>query len=276
MRHPIAALFLVALVATAPAAQEARPVDLDALISCARGALAARQPGRANQCAEQAYAVAASALKDAAPADAPRLSAALASAIELRASAMVGDNARAEAVRFLKTEIETRGAPIAATLEAALGRITLEGRPAPALDTRLRAGPRGPAFGGPGGRVVLLFFWAHWCVQCRADAPVVERLIGKYGSQGLVVVAPTRRYGYVEEGKPAPPARELRHIIQVRDTHYAFLRDRPVPIGEANHDAYGVTTIPMYVLVDRKGIVRLYHAGRIAEAELESAVRSLL
>lgn len=49
-----------------------------------------------------------------------------------------------------------------------------------------------------------------------------------------------------------------------------------MPIGEANYKQYGVTTIPMYVLLDRQGIVRLYQAGRMTEAELDAAIRKLL
>ena len=92
----------------------------------------------------------------------------------------------------------------------------------------------------------------------------------------LAIIAPTQRYGYVEAGRPAAPPKELRHIVDVRNASYAFLRKEPVPITDTNYKEYGVTTIPMYVLVDRQGIVRLYHAGRMTEEELDAAIRSLL
>jgi thiol-disulfide isomerase/thioredoxin len=154
--------------------------------------------------------------------------------------------------------------------------LSLEGQPAPRLDGRLHIGARVPSLDELKGKVVLVFFWAHWCMECRAESPTMAKLVDKYRSQGLVLVAPTQRYGYVEGGRPAPPDRELRYIIQIRDAHYSFLRDVPVPVGEANHKAYGADAIPLHVLIDRQGIVRHYHPGRMTEEELEAAIRQLL
>ena len=126
------------------------------------------------------------------------------------------------------------------------------------------------------GKVVLLFFWAHWCADCKAESPTIAKVLDKYRSQGLTVIAPTRRYGFVEAGRPAAPDKELRHLIEVRNTYYGFLRDEPVPVSAANYEQYGVASIPMYVLIDRQGIIRFYHAGRMTEDELEAAIRQLL
>ena len=154
--------------------------------------------------------------------------------------------------------------------------VGLEGARAPRLDGRVHIGPRVPSLDELKGKVVLLFFWAHWCVECRAEGPTIEKLLDEYRSQGLAIVAPTQRYGFVEGGRPAPPDRELRYIIQIRDMHYGFLRNEPVPIGEANHKTYGAESVPLHVLVDRRGIVRYYHPGRMTEEELGGAIRRLL
>jgi len=270
------ALATVLAVGSPSAAQE-QAGAIEARVARARTALAARQLVKANQEAEGAYHLAVDALLEAGAAETPRIRAALGDAIETRASIMVEDGARAEAVRFLRSELDTnRGAPIQAQLQAVVERVSLEGRPAPRFGMGMHVGPRVPSVDQLKGKVVLLFFWAHWCAQCKADGPIVEKLLGKYRGQGLAIVAPTQRYGYVEGGRPAAPARELQHIVQVRDRHYGFLRHEAVPIGGANYKEYGVTTIPMYVLLDRQGIVRLYHAGRMTEAELDAAIRKLL
>jgi hypothetical protein len=57
---------------------------------------------------------------------------------------------------------------------------------------------------------------------------------------------------------------------------YAFLRTEPVPIGEANLKAYGAEAVPLHVLIDRQGIVRYYHPGRMTEEELDAAIQRLL
>ena len=178
---------------------------------------------------------------------------------------------------FLQTQLATySGAPIHDQIQGIVDRVSLEGRPAPPLETRLHVGPRVPSVADLKGKVVVMFFWAHWCAECKAESPSVGKLIDKYRSQGLAIVAPTQRYGYVEGGRPAAPDKELRYIIQVRDAHYGFLHDEPVPVSEANYKEYGVTTVPMNVLLDRQGVVRLYQPGRMTEEELEAAIKKLL
>jgi thiol-disulfide isomerase/thioredoxin len=278
MTRTTAGVALVAVLAggwTATAQERAGAIE--AAVARARGALAAKQFVKANQEAEAAYHLAVAALEKGRAADAPRIRAALGDAIETRASIMVEDGARAEAVRFLKMELDSnRGSSIQGQLQAVVDRVNLEGRPGPRVDRGMHVGSGLPSLAELKGKVVLLFFWAHWCGQCKADGPIVERLLARYRGQGLTIVAPTQRYGYAEDSRPASPARELQHIVKVRDRHYGFLRTEPVPIGEANYKEYGVTTIPMYVLLDRDGIVRLYHAGRMTEEELDAAIRKLL
>jgi thiol-disulfide isomerase/thioredoxin len=198
-------------------------------------------------------------------------------AIERRASVMVEQGARSEAVHFLQTELAASGsAAIHDQIRGMVDRVSLEGHPAPRLETRLRVGPRVPSVADLKGKVVVLFFWAHWCPECKAESPSVGKLLAKYRSQGLAIVAPTERYGYVEGGRPAAPDKELRYIIQVRDTHYGFLHNEPVPVSEAIYKEYGVTTVPMHVLVDRQGVIRLYQPGRMSEEALEAAIKKLL
>ena len=62
----------------------------------------------------------------------------------------------------------------------------------------------------------------------------------------------------------------------MRDTFYAFLRDEAVPLDEANHRRYGVSSTPTLALVDRAGLVRLYYPGQMPEADLEAAILELL
>jgi len=126
------------------------------------------------------------------------------------------------------------------------------------------------------GKAVLLFFWAHWCGDCKTQAPVLARLLDRYGGQGLVIVAPTQRYGYVAGGRKAPPDEEKAHIEQVRRTVYGQLPDMAVPLSQANLDRYGVSTTPTLVLVDREGLVRLYNPGRMTEEALDPHVRRAL
>ena len=38
------------------------------------------------------------------------------------------------------------------------------------------------------GRVVLVNFWATWCIECRPEMPALERLHSELGPRGLAVV----------------------------------------------------------------------------------------
>src|SRR5678815_6051457 len=89
-----------------------------------------------------------------------------------------------------------------------INALSLEGQPAIALDTAEHLGPVVPTFDQLRGKVVLLFFWAHWCPDCKAESPIIARLLDKYRSQGLAIVAPTQRFGYIVSGTPAPPDAE--------------------------------------------------------------------
>ena len=253
------------------------PETIEALSWLARAALAAKQFDKANQYGADAYDLAVEALKDRKLDGDAHLRTALGAGIEITASIMVAEGARSEAVDFLKRKLEAhRDTPIHAQVQANLDRVSLEGHAAPRLDRGLRLGSRLPSIDALKGKVVLLFFWAHWCPECKAESPTIAKLLGKYRSQGLAIVAPTQRYGYVGAGRPAPPDRELRYIIQVRDTYYSFLRAEPVPLSDANPKAYAVTDMPTHVLLDRQGIVRLNQPGRMTEEELEAAIQKLL
>ena len=199
------------------------------------------------------------------------------SQIEAKAREFTEHGARSEAVSLLQRALETyRDSPLRQRIEADLRLFSLEGHPAPHLQTGVAIGARVPTMKELDGKVVLLFFWAHWCADCKAESAMVAALLDKYRAQGLVLVAPTQRYGYGSEGRPASPDRELRHIVQVRDRSYAFMRKASVPVTDANFTQYGVASIPMHVLIDRTGIIRLYQPGKISAEELDEAIRKLL
>ena len=89
-------------------------------------------------------------------------------------------------------------------------------------------------------------------------------------------MAPTQRYGYIAGGQEANPQDELKYIDEIRHKYYLDLVDVPAPISEENLKLYGASTTPTIVLVDRHGIVRLYHPGRMPIEELRAAVHAAL
>ena len=265
------------LLASYRAANGVTPDMLEALSWMGRGSLAAKQLDNAEKYARETYQLATAELKRRKLDQEPRLPIALGAAIEVLAQTDAARGARTEAVVFLNREIETYGGTsIEKRLRKNLNLLSLEGRPAPAIDVSEYLGAKPPTVAELKGKPVLMFFWAHWCGDCKAQSPILARLLDTYGPKGLVIFAPTQRFGYVAGGKTAPADEETRYIDQTRQNFYPVLLNQPVPIGEVNHMRYGVSTTPTLVLVDRAGIIRLYHPGRMTWEELDPLVKSLV
>ncbi|MDP9112950.1 MAG: TlpA family protein disulfide reductase [Acidobacteriota bacterium] len=193
----------------------------------------------------------------------PHLPLALGAAIEIQAQTLAAQSRRSEAVTFLEEQANTfRAASILPRIRKNLLLLTLEGKPAPPLDGIVRTP----------GKPALLFFWAHWCPDCKSEIPVLAKIKAEFVPQGLAFIAPTQKYGYVAGGVDAAPAVETAYIEQVRRAYYSSVIEAPVKVSEANFTRYGASTTPTLVLIDRAGIVRLYHPGAMTYADLHAAV----
>ena len=104
-------------------------------------------------------------------------------------------------------------------------------------------------------------------------APVIARLRQEFASDGLVVIGPTRLYGYAAQGADASPEQERAYIESVRSRYYGSLLDMPVPLSKQNFNAYGASTTPTLVVLNRAGQVEMYHPGALAYADLRSAIQ---
>ena len=249
------------------------PEWLEAHSWLGRGALAAKQYKRAEAYATQTYALVQDALKSRALDQEAHLPIALGAAIEVQGHAAAEAGARSEGVAYLNQEFEKyKTTSIAKRIQKNLNLLTLEGTVAPALDRSEGFSSRRLQLADVKGKVAIVFFWAHWCPDCKRQAPILSALLDKYRDQGLTIVAPTQRYGYVAGGRTAGAEEENKYIASVRDTYYGFLPDDAVTISEANHVRYGVSTTPTLVLLDRQGIVRAYHPGNMTAEELDALI----
>jgi thiol-disulfide isomerase/thioredoxin len=253
------------------------PEALDALGWAARGELAAREVDKAQETAAAIVKSAQVALA-ARPLDAePYLPLALGTAYEVEAEALFVQGKRAAALRLLETAlVKWRETSLADRLQKNINLMTLEGRPMPLLRETEWIGNRPVARAVWRGKVLLLLFWAHWCADCKAEAPVIAKLGSEMKGRGLLVIAPTRRYGYTFDDDQAPPAKETPFIAKVFERYYSQIPVASVPVDAGNFRRFGVSTTPTIVLVDRRGIVRLYHPGLMKEEELRGAIEPLL
>jgi len=253
------------------------PEYLEALSWMGRGSRVAKQYDRAEKYARETHELVLVALKTRSLDKEPSLQTALGAAIEVEGHVLAETGARSEAVAFFQGEAaKYRDTPVAKRIFKDLNLVSLEGTKAPELDRSENLGARSLSLDDVKGKVTLLFFWAHWCPDCKRQAPILSSLLDKYRSQGFTIVAPTTRYGYVTAGKDASPAEEKMQIAAVRQQYYGFLPEEWVQLAPANHIRYGVSTTPTLVLLDREGIVRSYHPGNMASQELETLILKYL
>ncbi len=112
------------------------------------------------------------------------------------------------------------------------------------------------------GKVVLLDFWATWCTGCKVEIPWFIEFDKAYRAKGLAALG----VAMDDEGweKVAP-----------------YLKEHPIsyPIVAGNFDAagpYGITALPVTVLIDRAGRVAARHVGVVDKKAFEGELKQLL
>ena len=250
---------------------------LEAYSWLARAALDAGHYDQAAAYAKQTQTLAAEQLKQRALDAEPHLPIALGAAFEVEAQVLAARAQRTQAIALLRTALANYGSTsIRARLQKNLNLLSFQGKLGPALKADESLGAKLPPLAELRGSPVLLFFWAHWCGDCKAEAPIITQLRSEYAAQGLKVIGPTRRYGYTAQSEHATPSDELMYIDAVRHRFYAGLLDMPVPISKANFDVYGASTTPTLVLLDRAGKVAWYHPGAVAYEELRGEIEKVV
>ena len=155
-------------------------------------------------------------------------------------------------------------AAITATFLVALSSLVLgQGeKPAPKLELNDIEG-RALRLSDYKGKIVLLNFWATWCAPCRAEMPDLVKWQREYKGKGLQVIGVTY---------PPEESAEVREFIKSIKVNY------PIALGEEQTKAVfdKGETLPVTVVIDKKGIIREVIQGIIFPEEFEQKVKPLL
>jgi thioredoxin:protein disulfide reductase len=114
------------------------------------------------------------------------------------------------------------------------------------------------------GKVVLVDFWATWCVPCISEIPIFNQLKKSYEERGLEVLAISLDEEGAVKVKPFLKAHRMDYtqVIGDRDTAAAFKVDD--------------STLPVTLLIDKQGRVRFRHIGITKKEVFEAEIEKLL
>lgn len=111
------------------------------------------------------------------------------------------------------------------------------------------------------GHVVLINFWATWCVPCRAEIPELETAFKKYQANGVVFLGIDWK-----EGRD-----DVKAFTDERQVTYQVLLDSD---GKA-YTAYQVPALPQTFILDKQGRIALSRTGIATREKFEAELRSV-
>ncbi len=111
------------------------------------------------------------------------------------------------------------------------------------------------------GKVVVLNFWATWCVPCRKELPAFGRVYGTIGNKRVAMFAITD---------------------EPLDTVKRFAASNPIPIPvladerRSVIDHHGIVSLPQTFVLDRRLRTIEHFEGEVTEDQLRAAIAKAL
>ena len=142
---------------------------------------------------------------------------------------------------------------------AALGLSAPVGAAAPGLPGQMTlTGGQKLTLGDLRGRVVIINYWASWCVPCRAELPLLASYYRQHLPQGLIVIGISVDPGANGRGQAT-----------------ASVLPYPQATWVGGPDIT-VSALPMSYVIDRRGRVRYAKAAAFTARSLDAIVGPLL
>jgi thiol-disulfide isomerase/thioredoxin len=113
------------------------------------------------------------------------------------------------------------------------------------------------------GKVLVINFWATWCLPCKAEIPDLVALQAKY--QDDLVVLGISVDDTAEQIKP--------YAIQYKVNYRMLVGNKREDVQEALGP---LMAVPVSVIVDRDGNIAVKHTGIATREQLETEIKALL
>jgi len=111
------------------------------------------------------------------------------------------------------------------------------------------------------GQVVLVNFWATWCIPCRAEMPAIQQAYNARKGQGFTVLAVN-----LNESR-----QDIQTYVDTLNVSFPVLLDA----GDSISTLYRVRGYPTSLFIDRSGTVAIENVGMMTDTQLANNLAKL-
>lgn len=112
------------------------------------------------------------------------------------------------------------------------------------------------------GKPILINFFASWCLPCREEMPVLEKIVREYGPKGVVFLGIA-----VDDTE-----QKMKDFIAKYGVTFPVGLDKTAAIQKS----FGIYGIPTTYFIDKQGIINYFHSGSVTEELLQHELDKLL
>lgn len=154
--------------------------------------------------------------------------------------------------------------PLAAGAPLSASPSPREGFPAPDFTLDTLQGEK-VTLSGLRGKIVVVNFWASWCLPCRVETPALQKSFEQYKDLDVVILGVNLTNQDLVS--------DVTAFVEEFDLTYPILLDRDGQVGLL----YQISGIPTTFFIDRNGVIRTAVAGGpMSETFIRSKIEALL